>query len=291
MPPRYGLKHVVHCAVLFSSLFFCMSFLISVTTLKTGEHDQFNGFNPWLEYGSLGCSLLFGLRLLVLLALPQVLLNFVGLTAFDAFPGPVALAGSSLLTPLVCVRIVTRGDYPALVRENVARNMAQCLEAGLDNFLIEVVTDKPIGLPRHRRIRELVVPAAYRPKSGALYKARALQYCLEDEVNELADNDYVVHLDEETLMTRNSVRGILNFMLEGKHDFGQGLITYAGDRVMNWLTTLADSNRVADDMGKLRAQFNFFGKPILSWKGSYIVAKVSGTCLTKGMGGGGGGGN
>lgn len=274
MISNYEFKHLAHCTLLFCMLAFVVTFLSSVTTLKIGEQDQFYGFNPWAEYGTLGCSILFGCRLLVILALPQVVLNFIGLTCFNAFPGKVTLKGSSLLTPLVCVRIVTRGDYPALVRENVSRNMAKCLEAGMDNFLIEVVTDKPIGLPKHRRIREVVVPASYQPKRGAMYKARALQYCLEDDVNELADNDYIVHLDEETIMTHDSVRGIINFMLDGKYDFGQGLITYASDRVMNWITTLADSNRVADDMGKLRAQFNFFHKPLLSWKGSYIVSKV-----------------
>ena len=194
---------------------------------------------------------------------------------FNAFPGKVTLKGSSLLTPLICIRIVTRGCFPQLVRENVARNMARCSEAGMENFLIQVVTDRAINLPKHPRIHEIVVPSSYKPKSGALYKARALQYCLEDNVNVLSDRDYIVHLDEETIMTTNSIRGIINFVLDGKYDFGQGLITYANDKVVNWITTLADSIRVADDMGKLRAQFHLFHKPIMNWKGSFIVSKVS----------------
>jgi egghead protein (zeste-white 4 protein) len=40
------------------------------------------------------------------------------------------------------------------------------------------------------------------------------------------------------------------------------------------MTTLADSFRVADDMGKLRAQFYLFHKPYFSWKGSYVVTQV-----------------
>lgn len=94
--------------------------------------------------------------------------------------------------------------------------------------------------------------------------------------------DWIVHLDEETLLTDNSVRGILNFVLDGKHQFGQGLITYANEEVVNWITTLADSFRVADDMGKLRAQMLLFHKPILSWKGSYVVTQVSTTIWTVG---------
>ena len=74
--------------------------------------------------------------------------------------------------------------------------------------------------------------------------------------------------------TENSVRGILNFVLDGKHQFGQGLITYANEDVVNWITTLADSFRVADDMGKLRLQFTMFHKPFFSMKGSYVVTQM-----------------
>uniref|UniRef100_A0A182ILQ1 Peptidase S1 domain-containing protein n=1 Tax=Anopheles atroparvus TaxID=41427 RepID=A0A182ILQ1_ANOAO len=185
------------------------------------------------------------------------------------------LCGSPLFLPFICVRIVTRGDYPKLVRRNVLRNMNVCLGAGLANFCIEVVTDRTIGLGRDRRIREIVVPKQYRTKSGALFKARALQYCLEDGVNTLHNDDWVVHLDEETLLTKDSVRGIMNFVLNGRHLFGQGVITYANEPIVNWWTTLADSYRVADDMGKLRLQFKLFHKPLFGWKGSFVVTQLA----------------
>lgn len=262
------IKHLAHCVGFIFTIVFLIKHLSSFGEIT-------NTHNPWERFGPTIATIPILFRFLVILALPQCILNFFGLICFNAFPEKVTLKGSSLLTPLICIRIVTRGDYPKLVRDNVARNMARCSEAGMDNFLIEVVTDKAVGLPHHRRIREVIIPTSYTPKSGAMYKARALQYCLEDGVNILADNDYIVHLDEETLMTNNSIRGIINFILDGKYDFGQGLITYANDKVINWITTLADSIRVADDMGKLRAQFYFFHKPIFSWKGSYVVSRVS----------------
>ena len=40
----------------------------------------------------------------------------------------------------------------------------------------------------------------------------------------LGDDYYVVHLDEETVLTEDAVRGILNFIFENKHAFGQGLL-------------------------------------------------------------------
>lgn len=263
-------KHLLHCALL---MFVIIVFEIFSGGIKINE-NSFTTIDPWAEYGQIPTIILYLLRLLTFLTLPQVLFNFCGLVFYNAFPEKVVLKGSPLLAPFICIRIVTRGDFGDLVKVNVNRNMNTCLDTGLENFLIEVVTDKPINLAKHRRIREIVVPKNYKTKTGALFKSRALQYCLEDSVNVLNNNDWIVHLDEETLLTENSVRGIINFVLDGKHPFGQGLITYANENVVNWLTTLADSFRVSDDMGKLRLQFKLFHKPLFSWKGSYVVTQL-----------------
>ncbi|KAK6626347.1 hypothetical protein RUM43_006658 [Polyplax serrata] len=264
-------KHALHCILLLLVIVVFEIFTGGVRFFGYGQED----IDPWISYGYLGTIILYTLRLLTFLTLPQVLFNFFGLTFYNAFPDKVTLKGSPLLAPFICVRVVTRGDYPDLVRSNVRQNIETCLKAGLENFIFDVVTDKPINVEVvSRRVRELVVPISYKPKSGALFKARALQYCLEDGVNYLANSDWIVHLDEETLLTENSVRGILNFVLDGKHHFGQGLITYANEDVVNWVTTLADTFRVADDLGKLRLQFSMFHKPLFSWKGSYVVTQV-----------------
>ncbi|XP_035731806.1 beta-1,4-mannosyltransferase egh-like isoform X2 [Vespa mandarinia] len=265
------MKHVLHCCLLLIVILI-FEFVSGGLQWNINKTEQ---LDPWVRYGFFGALILYLLRSVTFLSLPQVLFNFFGLTIYNAFPDKVILKGSPLLAPFICIRIVTRGDYPQLVKTNVNRNLNKCIEAGLENFQIEVVSDKPIGLVSHRRIREIVVPANYRTSSGALFKARALQYCLENSVNELADHDWIVHLDEETLMTENSIRGILNFVLDGKHQFGQGLITYANEDVVNWITTLADSFRVADDMGKLRLQFTMFHKPLFSMKGSYVVTQMA----------------
>ena len=79
------------------------------------------------------------------------------------------------------------------------------------------------------------------------------------------------------------MRGILNFVSDGRHDFGQGLITYASSKLsfksrlqafQYRICTVADSFRVADDMGKLRCQFKVFHKPIFGFKGSYVVTRL-----------------
>lgn len=268
-----SVKHLLHCALMLT--------VIGGTQLLFGgikltdAARQRTDIDPWTAYGPVATVLLYTLRLLTLLTLPQVLFNFSGLLLYNAFPGRVQPIGSPLLAPFICFRVVTRGDFAELVKANVLRNLNTCLDAGLDKFLVEVVTDRAIGMAAHRRTREVVVPTEYRPRSGAMFKSRALQYCLEDAVNVLDDDHWLVHLDEETLLTEDSVRGIVNFVLDGRHAFGQGLITYANGPVVNWLTTLADSIRVSDDMGKVRFQFRMFHKPLFSWKGSYVVTRVS----------------
>lgn len=268
---RGRVKHLLHCIFFLSFIYLFLLFAGAVNL--DGKQKEF--LDPWEAYGLYGATVLYILRLFTLLNIPQVLFNFSGLLMFNAYPGKVKLKGSPLLAPFICIRVVTRGDFPKLVRDNVTRNMNLCIDVGMENFMIEVVTDKAINLPKHRRVREVVVPSGYRTRTGALFKSRALQYCLEDKVNILADTDWIIHLDEETLLTENSVRGILNFVLDGQHQFGQGLITYANENIVNWLTTLADSFRVSDDMGKVRFQFYVFHKPLFSWKGSYVVTQVN----------------
>ncbi|XP_076319509.1 beta-1,4-mannosyltransferase egh [Tachypleus tridentatus] len=263
-------KHLLHC-------FLCFTVIITFEVFTGGIHlwtFEFDNIDPIQKYGYIGSSILYLLRILTLLALPQCVFNFLGLVVYNAFPDKVQLKGSPLLAPFICVRTVTRGDYPELVKNNVTRNMNTCFDVGMENFMIEVVSDKPVNLTKHPRIRELVVPSTYRSKSGALFKARALQYCLEDDVNILSDTDWIVHLDEETLLTENSLRGIMNFVFDGTHKFGQGLITYANENVVNWVTTLADCFRVADDMGKLRFQLHTYHRPLFGWKGSYVVTEA-----------------
>eukprot|EP00976_Prorocentrum_cordatum_P070493 1179955-Prorocentrum_minimum.AAC.4 len=67
------------------------------------------------------------------------------------------------------------------------------------------------------------------------------------------------------MVTPNAVPHILHhclrehqLCLEGQQRYGkigQGGILYGSGEVENWITTLADSLRVADDYGKFRVQF------------------------------------
>jgi egghead protein (zeste-white 4 protein) len=161
-------KHILHCILLLSVIvvFECLSGGLKLwyTDADTVPIDPFVAYGWWTAAG------LYLFRVLALLSLPQVMCNFLGLTLYDAFASKVSLRGTPLLAPFLCVRTVTRGDYPDLIRHNVNRNLNTCLAVGLENFIVEVVTDRAVGLPKNPRIREVVVPASYRTKSGAMFK-------------------------------------------------------------------------------------------------------------------------
>ncbi|CAF4145559.1 unnamed protein product [Rotaria magnacalcarata] len=272
-------RHLIHvcCFTIFIFLFEALAGGINVFPInKVSSNLIVLISNPVEYYGLLLTIIIYFIRLLSLLPLPLVICHTCGLLFYNIFPDRPELLNSPLLGPKIRIRVVTRGDYADLVNANVKRNLETCAKVGLDNFQIEIVTDKQMvlhGLPLNM-VRQIVVPNAYRTKSGALYKSRALQYALEPDVNQLASNDYIVHLDEETLLTENSVRGILNFVTGNEYDIGQGLITYANETIVNHITTLADSMRVGVDLGCLRFCLKKLHRPPFLFKGSFVVCRA-----------------
>ena len=123
----------------------------------------------------------------------------------------------------ICFRVVTRGMFPKLIIKNRDYNLS--VIKGFDNlkYTYEVVTDNRIGdIDTIKKCYEVVVPDDYSTKTGAKYKARALQYAIEQNMSNLDEDDLVVHLDEETQLTKSCVIGIINFANQSKHQIGQG---------------------------------------------------------------------
>ncbi|KAL3889654.1 hypothetical protein ACJMK2_001988 [Sinanodonta woodiana] len=219
--------------------------------------------------------ILYFIRSIPYLSVPFAFTNIFGLVTMNLWPTAPKLQVPRINIPILCFRVVTRGLFPNLVRSNVKRNIEVCYKAGLDNFKFEVVTDNPINLPKNALIRELVVPETYATRNKSMFKARALQYCLQSEINILSDDDWLVHLDEETILTEGSVIGLANFAGQELDSIGQGVITYANEEIVNWWTTLLDSVRVSVDFGMMRFCFKRLNCPAFGFKGSYIIVKVS----------------
>jgi egghead protein (zeste-white 4 protein) len=123
----------------------------------------------------------------------------------------------------ICFRVVTRGTYPKLVKKNLEYNISVLKGFEKLKYTYEVVTDNKIGdINTIERCYEVVVPEEYSTKTSAKFKARALQYAMEQNVSDLDVDDLVVHLDEETRISKSAVIGIINFANQNKHQIGQG---------------------------------------------------------------------
>ena len=135
-------KHFIFCLVLILWVLFFTSF-----TGALRLNDTILDFiDPWKEYGSILTTFIVILRLLSFLALPQTLFNVCGLLSFNAFEDKVSLKSSPLLAPFVCVRVVTRGLYPNLVRETVKKNTETLAKVGLENYVIQIATDVALNI-------------------------------------------------------------------------------------------------------------------------------------------------
>ena len=135
-------------------------------------------------------------------------------------------------------------------------------------------------------VNEIVVPSDYKVYDDlgheTKYKARALHYAIHN--GGARKHDWIIHLDEETRFDERTVRTVLQHAMEEnaavrhgqkKHgNIGQGVILYGTGRVgtiQHWITTLADSIRVADDFGKFRFQYEL-NEPLIGMHGSFVVA-------------------
>lgn len=215
------------------------------------------------------------------LLLPWALADLFGWFIFrrNTWAAEEVAAGPSplVMSHLVAFRIVTRGDQPRVVAETVSSVLGTMRQRPLFPFIVEVVTDIEIEtLPVHPAVTQIVVPESYQTSNGATHKARALHYALEH--SSIRDNQWILHLDEESHITEKLVVGIRDAVIDeetsGEHRIGQGLILYHRDLAVNPLYTLADSIRVADDIGRFRLQYRL-NRVLFGMHGSFVLVRNS----------------
>ena len=265
-----GLKEITyHAIILLILLLYLWNGFRFFVALRKDPNEELNIEKQFIVLDLLS----YFIGALICLSLPFTLLNMVGIILLNPFSEPPKhVIGEDM--PFICFRVVTKGMFPKLVKNTTFQNLEICRRVGLKNFKFEIVTDKTVSIGKHQDIRETVVPEQYQTKNNALYKARALQWSLEPAVNILSNDDWIVHLDEETKLTDDVIHGIADFIIKSSADIGQGVIVYADDVVENWLTTLADGLRVAFDYGVMRFGLQVLKRPIFGFKGSFIVSKV-----------------
>lgn len=246
-------------------------FMLTQLLLTGKDH---NTKDIYIAYGNVIPVFLYMSLYVTLLLIPFNVVNFLGFILFSLFPQKPRLKASALFSPFICFRLVTKGTNVNLIKSNVKRNLATCESISLNNCLFEIITENDINFEKHMRIREVVVPESYITVNRSTGKARCLQYSLLEEINVLSYNDWVVHLDEETVLTDSALIGILNFINEEQYFIGQGVITYANEGVSNWFTVLSDLVRVGYDYGMLRFSLKILHRPYFSCKDTFLVSRA-----------------
>lgn len=205
----------------------------------------------------------------------------LGLIGLMAFRHPSDLEAVRHIPTLVSWRIVSRGTNVQALTATIRRCQREMAATPLFDYVIEVVTDcQSLNLEApNSDIRYLEVPPEYQTPKGSLFKARALQYALEN--SELPDDAWIVHLDEETQPTPSGIKGIAKAIAEEDHReaatglpprIGQGAILYHRDWRRHPFLTLADNVRTGDDFARFHFQHRL-GRTVFGLHGSYVVVR------------------
>lgn len=125
-------------------------------------------------------------------------------------------------TPSLIFQVTTKGNIP-IVQKTVDRINAVCKEISYDKFELWVVTD---AQEQFQNCRTIMVPPHF--SCNALYKGRALQYAVEIRKKEGKNTDEisVFHLDDESLITKQTLCSVLTYLEGNPKPISEGLIIY-----------------------------------------------------------------
>jgi hypothetical protein len=140
------------------------------------------------------------------------------------------------------------------------------------HLLVEEHSRERFQVFRDRGALITTVPATYTTVK-ATHKARALEYFRKTQ--HLTAQDWVLHLDEETLIDSHVAQTCIDFIEHREREnqmAAQGIIMYNAYRYWdNWLLTAADIIRVIDDFGHFQFQLNCLGKALDGFHGSFLL--------------------
>lgn len=143
-------------------------------------------------------------------------------------------------TPQIIFQITTKGGI-SVVQETIDRIHAVCSGIEYKKYEVWVVTDAE---ERFENCRTVKVPTEY--SCNAVFKGRALQYAVELRSLEKKNTEstYIFHLDDESLITEQTICSILAFLETNPASISEGLIVYPlyeGQRIK--ISNLLDTMR------------------------------------------------
>ncbi|RKO89675.1 glycosyl transferase family group 2-domain-containing protein [Blyttiomyces helicus] len=231
---------------------YCLTFLMPVAYTGYTDDVMWN----WSCYWKMGW----------LLPLPYTLICFFGLAL--PFRTPKFIYSPDMPKRRVdnlYILTVTKGDN----REAVYRawNAHKHLERLHPCVRVHVLTDEPYFF---ENLNCYTCPKSFRT-ANSKYKARALEWYRQ--TMRYTEHDWILHLDEESVIDDESVKRVLEFIwFEKECTWGQGVIMYNQYKYWkNWFFTVADAIRVGDDLSRFALQYTYFRMPVFGAHGSFLL--------------------
>jgi beta-1,4-mannosyltransferase len=124
----------------------------------------------------------------------------------------------------VVFQITSIGNMP-IVQDSVYNINRICKEVGYSNYNICVVSE--VNETFNGAVT-VTVPQNYSTLNNAKYKARALQYAVEqrEKNGENTGDIWIYHLDDESMITKQGLLSILDHIDKNREPIAEGLITY-----------------------------------------------------------------
>jgi hypothetical protein len=125
-------------------------------------------------------------------------------------------------TPEILFQVTTKGNI-GIVQDTIDQINSVCKDIGYTKYNIWAVTD---AQEKFEGCRTIIVPQKY--SCNAIYKGRALQYAVEIRREEkISSKDiYIYHLDDESLITKQTLCSILSYLEGNPKPISEGLIVY-----------------------------------------------------------------
>jgi hypothetical protein len=143
-------------------------------------------------------------------------------------------------TPKILFQVTTKGNI-GIVQDTVNQINVVCKEIGYTKYDIWAVTD---AQEKFEGCRTIVVPQKY--SCNAIHKGRALQYAVEIRRKEKISSKtlYIYHLDDESLITKQTLCSILSYLEGDPKPISEGLIVYpVREKEVIKITNLMDTLR------------------------------------------------
>lgn len=171
----------------------------------------------------------------------------------------------------------SRGANEEVLKQSVAQAISIARSYGI-SFSVELVVDVELTDSFFERngCQTIVVPPKFETPCGSRFKARALQYACE--MRRIREGDlshrWILHCDEETLITAQCLAGIHKFLKHPKSHLmcGAGEIKYNSLSFgLKNIFGLIDSHRTGEDLGRFRFQYKVFKAALFGAHGSFLL--------------------